>query len=83
MISSQQPAFNNLTLELPVDLKEQLDFLARTTHKTQITLAMEALRAYVEISNWQIEEIKKGIEELNAGHFANDTKVESFFSKWK
>lgn len=83
MLSSQHPAINNLTLELPLDLKKQLDLLAQTTHKTQIALAIEALRTYVELSNWQIDEIKKGVEELNAGNFASDAEVETFFSKWK
>lgn len=83
MTPSQQSAFNNLTLELPHDLEAQLDFLAQVTHKTRITLAMEALRAYVELFNWQMDEIKKGVEELNTGNFASDAEVETFFSKWK
>jgi RHH-type rel operon transcriptional repressor/antitoxin RelB len=41
-----------------------------------------ALEAFVESETWQIEEIKRGLTEADAGEFATDAEVEATFEKW-
>jgi predicted transcriptional regulator len=67
---------------LDAETKERLDRLAATTSRSQSFLAAEAIRVYVDRETWQIEEIKKGIEEADAGDFASDQEVRAAFAKW-
>ena len=71
-----------LTLRLDPKLKQQLDRLSRATNRSRSFVAAEAIREYVEINNWQIEETKKGLAEAEHGDFASDTDVERTIRKW-
>ncbi len=73
---------NVLTLRLEPRLKKQLDKLAKATQRSRSFLAAEAIREYVSLNEWQIEEIKKGIEEADRGEFATDKQVEKIMRKW-
>lgn len=71
-----------LTLRLDSKLKKQLDKLSKATSRTRSFLAAEAIREYVELNEWQIDEIRKGIQEADRGEFADDREVERVVSKW-
>jgi len=64
-----------LTLRLNADLKKRLEKLARSTRRTRSFLAAEAIRDYVKLNEWQVEEIEKGIQEADRGEFANESAV--------
>ena len=72
-----------LTLRVDSKLKKRLDKLAKITRHSRSFLAAEAIRDFVSLNEWQIEEIKKGLREADAGNFANDDEVEAMFAKWK
>ncbi|MDM8523031.1 hypothetical protein QUF80_06615 [Desulfococcaceae bacterium HSG8] len=59
-----------------------LEFLAGNTSSSPSELATEAIRIYIEDQSWQIEAIKEGIKQAEAGNFASENKVRSVFSKW-
>jgi predicted transcriptional regulator len=42
----------------------------------------QALEAFVAEQAWQIEEIKRGVAEADAGDFASAEEVEAVFTKW-
>ncbi len=73
-----------MTLSVPLDaeVEEQLHRLARAKATTKTALAAEAIRLYVESETWQIEEIKRGIEEADSGDFASDREVHETLAKW-
>ncbi len=71
-----------MTIRLDPELKSRLDKLASATHRSKSFLASEAVREFIEINEWQIQELKAAIKEADAGDFANDQEVESVFSKW-
>jgi RHH-type rel operon transcriptional repressor/antitoxin RelB len=71
-----------LTLRLNPRLKKQLDRLSQATSRTRSFLAAEAIREYVAVNEWQIEEIKKGLEEADRGDFASEKEVEQVIRKW-
>ena len=73
---------NILTLRVDAKLKKKLDKLAKTTQRSRSFLAAEAIREYVALNEWQIEEIKKAIQQADAGDFATDAEVEEMFRKW-
>jgi RHH-type rel operon transcriptional repressor/antitoxin RelB len=71
-----------LTLRLDTKLKKQLDRLSKTTSRTRSFLAAEAIREYVSVNEWQIAQIKKGIEQADRGEFATEAEVKRVRNKW-
>ena len=56
-----------MTVRLTPELSEKLDALARDTKRSKSYLASEAIASYVDRNAWQIEEIKRGLEEARSG----------------
>lgn len=71
-----------MTIRLEPELKSRLDKLSVATHRSKSYLAAEAVREFIELNEWQIEEIKSAIKEADEGDFANDQEVSSTFNKW-
>ena len=71
-----------MTIRLEPDLKERLDQLAQATHRSKSFLASEAIREFIELNEWQVQEVKAAIKEADAGDFASDTDVKSAFCQW-
>jgi RHH-type transcriptional regulator, rel operon repressor / antitoxin RelB len=71
-----------LTLRLDAKLKKQLDRLSRATSRSRSFVAAEAIREYVSLNNWQIEETKKAVEEADGDDFASDKDVQRTLKKW-
>jgi RHH-type transcriptional regulator, rel operon repressor / antitoxin RelB len=72
-----------LSLRLEPKLKKQLDRLSRATSRSRSFIAAEAIREYVALNEWQIEEIKKGVAEADRGEFATEKDVKQVLNKWK
>lgn len=64
---------NVLSLRLDPRLKKQLDKLAKATQRSRSFLAAEAIREYVSLNEWQVEEISKALVEADRGEFARKT----------
>ena len=72
-----------VTLRLDDAVKDKLEKLAESTHRSRSFLAAEAIKAYVDSNEWQISEIHAAIQEADAGDFASDAEVKAVFEKWK
>lgn len=57
-----------LTLRLDPKLKKQLDRLSSAINRSRSFVAAEAIREYVTLNNWQIEETIKGVAEADRGN---------------
>jgi RHH-type transcriptional regulator, rel operon repressor / antitoxin RelB len=71
-----------LTLRLDSGLRTGLDRLAAATRRSRSYLAEEAIRDYLALNCWQIEEIQKGLEEAERGDFATEREVKRVAKKW-
>ena len=71
-----------MTIRLDSELKYRLDKLSAVTHRSKSFLASEAVREFIELNEWQIQEIKSAIKEADSGDFASDQEVEAVFEKW-
>ena len=71
-----------LTLRLDPKLKKQLDLLSRATSRSRSFVAAEAIREYVALNNWQIEETLKGVAEADRDAFATEKQVRQTLRKW-
>ena len=72
----------SMSMRLPTELANQLGALAEATGRTKSFLAVQAIRDFVEREAWQVAEIKKALEEADAGDFATDEEVAALDAKW-
>jgi len=71
-----------MTIRLEPELKDRLDQLSEATHRSKSFLAAEAIKEFVELNEWQVQEIKAAIKEADDGDFATDKEVKSTLGKW-
>ncbi|MBD2199742.1 MULTISPECIES: CopG family ribbon-helix-helix protein [Calothrix] len=71
----------NITFRIDSDKKAMLDVIAAGINRDRSYVLNEAIEAYLEMHQWQIEEIEKGIAEADAGDFANDDEVKATFTR--
>jgi predicted transcriptional regulator len=71
------------TIRVSSELQDRLDAIAGAIDRPRSWVVNRALEAFVESEAWQIEEIKRGLAEADAGEFATDAEVEAAFGKWQ
>ena len=70
------PESSVLTLRLDAKLKNQLDRLSKSMNRSRSFVAAQAIQEYVSVNEWQINEIKKGLAEADAGDFATEEEMQ-------
>jgi predicted transcriptional regulator len=72
------------TISIRIDQEKRaaLDTIADGLDRDRSHVINEAIDAYLEVHQWQIEQIQKAVAEADAGKFASTEKVEAFFAKW-
>ncbi len=60
-----------LSVRVPEELKEQLDYLSRSTKRSKGYLATEALGDYVKKNAWRAKELHEAIKEADKGVFVS------------
>lgn len=71
----------NITVLVDSEKIEALDAIAAELDCDRNYAIELAITAYLEIYQWQIEEIKKGIAEAEAGDFASEEETQAVFAK--
>ena len=71
-----------MTIRVDRKTKTRLEKLARAMDRSKSYLAAEAIRAYVDLNEWQIAEIKAALKEADAGDFASNREVDKVMKKW-
>lgn len=66
----------------PLGKRERLNDIAEAFGKNLSTVINEALDQYIELHEWQVAHIQKGIEAARQGDFATEDEVKSFFDKY-
>ncbi|MCK8604311.1 CopG family ribbon-helix-helix protein, partial [Desulfoferrobacter suflitae] len=64
-----------VTIRIDEEIKERLDRLAKATARSRSFLAAEAIRNYLDVQAWQIDQILQGIEEAETGKFVEHDRV--------
>lgn len=67
---------------LDAETHQCLKMLADQSGSTESELAGQAIRKFIENQLWQIEAIREGIRQAEAGQFATEARVKAVFSKW-
>jgi RHH-type transcriptional regulator, rel operon repressor / antitoxin RelB len=69
-----------MTIRVEREVKERLERLAKATARSRSFLAAEAIRQYLDLHAWQVEQILEGIEEAEAGKLVAHEDV---VTKWE
>lgn len=72
-----------MTIRVDRKTKSRLEKLAKVMERTKSYVAAEGIRAYVDLNEWQIAEIKAALEEADAGDFATEKEVQAVMRKWR
>lgn len=70
-----------LSIELSEPVLAQVDALARDTARSPARVVAEALERLLALEAWQIEDIKAGLQEAEAGEFASESEVAEVFAR--
>jgi predicted transcriptional regulator len=71
----------NITFRLDRDKRRTLDAIAAGMDRDRSYILNEAIAIYLEMHQWQVEQIHQGLVEAEAGDFASDADVEAMFVK--
>ena len=69
-------------LELDPERTERLKQLAEKVHRPSDELLQEAVDNYLDVQVWQIEDIRKGLAEADAGDFATQEETQALNKKY-
>lgn len=72
-----------VTARLEEATAERLERLAEATRRSKSWLVEQAVEAYLEDQSWQIEAIREGLAQADAGEFAEDAEVEAVFRRFR
>jgi len=64
-----------MTVRIELDTRKALDGIAAALDRDRSYVVNEALRAYVDVHQWQVDHIRQGLQEAKAGKFASDAEV--------
>ncbi len=62
--------------------RAQLDAIAGAFGKNLSAVINEAIDQYIDLHEWQLRHIQKGVEEARRGDFASDEEVDTFFDRY-
>ena len=71
-----------ITIRLESELKQRLEQLAESMQRSKSFVAAQAIRDFVDLNEWQVQEIEQAIAEADRGEFASDQDVAAVFGKW-
>jgi len=71
-----------ISFRLEPDKVAALDALADSMDRDRTYLLNEAVGAYLETQQWQLDQIRAGIGEADGGKVISHAKVRAMASKW-
>jgi predicted transcriptional regulator len=71
---------STITVRIDDNIKIRLDTLAKATSRTKSYHITHAIQDYLEVNEWQIQEIKSGIKEAESGQLIDHEEIAG---KWE
>jgi predicted transcriptional regulator len=72
-----------ISFRLESEKVSALDALAGSLDRDRTYLLAEAVQAYLDTQKWQLEQIRAGIAEADAGHVIAHSKVKAMAARWR
>ena len=70
-----------MTVRIEPGTREALDAIAEALERDRSHVVNEALAAYVETHRWQMEHIRQGLREAEAGKFVAESTVKKTLAR--
>ncbi|HLM97697.1 MAG TPA: hypothetical protein VK335_00340 [Bryobacteraceae bacterium] len=70
-----------MTVRIEPETREALDAIATALDRDRSHVVNEALATYVETHRWQIQHIRQGLREADAGRFASEKDVKKVIAR--
>lgn len=74
---------HTVSFRIDADKVTALDTLAEALERDRSHLLNEAVAAYLEAQQWQVDEIKKSLRQANAGKLVSHARVKQMARKWR
>jgi predicted transcriptional regulator len=73
------------TISFRIDREKKiaLDGIADEIDRDRSYVINEAVDAYLEVRQWQLEHIREGLRQAQAGEFATEEEVRQAFARWR
>lgn len=71
-----------ISIRTSQELVGQFAHLAEATGRSRSVLINQAMKEYIVREVWQVAEIRKALEEANAGQFVPDAEMHAFWERW-
>lgn len=81
--SGSFPISTIITIRIDSDMKDRLDLLPEAAQRCKSLLAAEAIRSFIDINEWPIDEGQAALGDADAGDFAADADVAALARNWK
>ena len=72
-----------ITFNLDTEKRKILDQIASSMERSRTDILNDAIDAYLEIYQWQLDHIKEGLRQADAGEFATEEEVAAAFARWR
>ena len=82
MYTGSHMATTTITIRLPVTVKRRLDRLARSTARSRSFLVADAIADYLRSQEWQVQRIREGLADVQAGRVIPHEEVERWLDSW-
>jgi predicted transcriptional regulator len=69
-----------ISFRLESDKREALDAVASALDRDRSDIINEAIDAYLDGHRWQMDHIREGLRQADAGEFATESEVKATFS---
>lgn len=79
---AKRPATTTITVRVDKGTRDRLEKLAKATARSRSYLAAEALRAFVEVNEWQIRAIREGVDAADEGRLVPHKRVDAWLATW-
>jgi predicted transcriptional regulator len=66
-----------LTVRIGAETRDALDAIAANLDRDRSYVVNEALEDYIELHRWQIEHIRQGLREADAGKFMSPSQMKT------
>ena len=76
-------AQQTISFRLENKKKKALDAIATALDRDRSYVLNEAIDAYLDVHQLQIEHIKEGIRQADDGEFASEAEVAAAFARWR
>lgn len=74
---------HGISLRIDDDKIQEIDRLAKVAKRDRTFIINEAIDAYLDVHQWQLQHIEESVRQADQGKFASDSDVEKVLKKWR